>query len=79
SRELLPTAIESGCDLFLLFNDPEEDLQWMKEGFENGLLSEERLHDALRRTLGLKDKLGLHLFEGRLQEIMMPKEEALAL
>ncbi|MGU8063087.1 glycoside hydrolase family 3 protein [Streptococcus suis] len=78
-RELLPTAIEAGCDLFLFFNDPEEDLQWMKEGLENGLLSEERLHDALRRTLGLKAKLGLHLFEGRRQEIMLPKEEALAL
>ncbi|HFR3745544.1 TPA: glycoside hydrolase family 3 protein [Streptococcus suis] len=78
-RELLPTAIEAGCDLFLFFNDPEEDLQWMKEGLENGLLSEERLHDALRRTLGLKAKLGLHQFEGRRQEIMLPKEEALAL
>ncbi len=78
-RELLPTAIEAGCDLFLFFNNPEEDLQWMKEGLENGLLSEERLHDALRRTLGLKAKLGLHLFEGRRQEILLPKEEALAL
>ncbi|MCB2860419.1 beta-hexosaminidase [Streptococcus suis] len=78
-RELLSTAIEAGCDLFLFFNDPEEDLQWMKEGLENGLLSEERLHDALRRTLGLKAKLGLHLFEGRRQEIMLPKEEALDL
>ncbi|HHT7649579.1 TPA: glycoside hydrolase family 3 protein [Streptococcus suis] len=78
-RELLPTAIEAGCDLFLFFNDPEEDLRWMKEGLENGLLSEERLHDALRRTLGLKAKLGLHQFEGRRQEIMLPKEEALAL
>ncbi|CZD18337.1 glycoside hydrolase family 3 N-terminal domain-containing protein [Streptococcus pneumoniae] len=78
-RELLPTAIEAGCDLFLFFNDPEEDLQWMKEGLKNGLLTEERLHDALRRTLGLKAKLGLHLFEGRRQEIMLPKEEALAL
>lgn len=78
-RELLPTAIEAGCDFFLFFNDPEEDLRWMKEGLENGLLSEERLHDALRRTLGLKAKLGLHLFEGCRQEIMLPKEEALAL
>ncbi|MFX3945858.1 beta-hexosaminidase, partial [Streptococcus suis] len=54
-------------------------LQWMKEGLENGLLSEELLHDAHRRTLALKAKLGLHLFEGRRQEIMLPKEEALAL
>lgn len=77
-RELLPTAIEAGCDLFLFFNDPDEDLRWMKEGYENGLLSDERLHDALRRTLGLKAKLGLHEFERRRQEILLPKEEALA-
>ena len=78
-REMLPTAIEAGCDLFLFFNDPDEDFQWMKEGYENGLLTEERLHDALRRTLGLKAKLGLHTFEGRREEIMLEKEEALAL
>ncbi|WP_161978547.1 glycoside hydrolase family 3 protein [Streptococcus sp. S784/96/1] len=78
-RELLPTAIEAGCDLFLFFNDPDEDLQWMKEGYENGLLTDERLHDALRRTLGLKAKLGLHTFEGRREDIMLPREEALAL
>ncbi len=47
----------------------------MKEGLENGLLSEERLHDALRRTLGLKAKLGLHLFEGRRQGNHVAKEE----
>lgn len=78
-RELLPTAIEAGCDLFLFFNDPDEDFQWMKEGYENGLLTEERLHDALRRTLGLKAKLGLHEFEGLREEIMLPKEQALSL
>ncbi|MGT2666987.1 glycoside hydrolase family 3 protein [Streptococcus rifensis] len=77
-RELLPTAIEAGCDLFLFFNDPDEDIQWMREGYENGLLTDERLHDALRRTLGLKAKLGLHTFEGRRDEIMLPKEEALS-
>lgn len=78
-REMLPTAIEAGCDLFLFFNDPDEDFQWMKEGYENGLLTEERLHDALRRTLGLKASIGLHQYEGRREEIMMDKEEALAL
>lgn len=75
-REMLPTAIEAGCDLFLFFNDPEEDFQWMKEGLENGLLTEERLHDAIRRTLGLKAKIGLH--NTPREEIMLPKEEALS-
>ncbi|MDO4666499.1 MAG: glycoside hydrolase family 3 N-terminal domain-containing protein [Streptococcus sp.] len=76
-RELLPTAIEAGCDLFLFFNDPEEDIQWMKEGIEKGLLTEERLYDALRRILGLKAKLGLHRYEGNREKIMLSKDEAL--
>lgn len=74
-KELLPTAIEAGCDIFLFFNDPDEDFQWMKEGYENGILSDERLHDALRRTLGLRAALGLH--NTPREEIMMPKEEAM--
>lgn len=76
-REMLPTAIEAGCDLFLFFNDPDEDFQWMKEGYEKGLLTEERLHDALRRTLGLKAMIGLH--NTPREEILMPKEEAMKL
>lgn len=75
-REMLPTAIEAGCDLFLFYNDPEEDVQWMREGIENGLLSEERFHDALRRTLGLKARLGLHKKD--VNDLFLPKEEALA-
>lgn len=78
-KELLPTAIEAGCDLFLFFNDPDEDLNWMKEGLEKGLLSEERLHDALRRTLGLKAKIGLHKFEGHPEDILLPKDKAMQL
>lgn len=73
-REMVPTAIEAGCDLFLFFNDPDEDIQWMKDGYKNGLLSEERLHDALRRTLGLKASIGLH--KTPREEIMLSKEEA---
>lgn len=74
-REMVPTAIEAGCDIFLFFNDPDEDFQWMKEGYEKGILSDERLHDALRRTLGLRAALGLH--ETPREEILMPKEEAM--
>ena len=30
--EMLPTAIAAGSDLFLFFNDPDEDFQWMMDG-----------------------------------------------
>lgn len=58
-REQLPTAIAAGCDMFLFFNDMDEDFNYMLDGYRNGTISEERLTDALRRILGLKVKLGL--------------------
>ncbi|MEY8461907.1 glycoside hydrolase family 3 protein [Streptococcus merionis] len=75
-REAVPTAIEAGCDLFLFYNDPDEDIAYMLEGYQKGILSDDRLHDALRRALGLKAKLGLH--KKAKTAILPPKEEALA-
>ena len=74
--EMVPTAIAAGCDLFLFFNDPAEDLQWMMDGYKNGIITEERLQDALERILGLKASLGLH--KKSKKELMQPKEEAMA-
>lgn len=74
--EMLPTAIAAGCDLFLFFNDPDEDFSYMMDGYKNGIITEERLNDALTRILGLKAKLGLH---NRPKETLLePKEQALA-
>lgn len=32
--EILSTAIEAGCDLFLFFNDPDEDFGYMMDGYK---------------------------------------------
>lgn len=74
--EMLPTCIEAGCDLFLFFNDPDEDFGYMLDGYRRGILSDARLHDAIRRTLGLKAKLGYH--KKAKSEILPPKAEAMA-
>lgn len=74
--EILPTAIAAGCDLFLFFNDPDEDYNWMMEGYKKGIITEERLEDALTRILGLKASLGLHTKQKT--EILPQKEEALS-
>lgn len=74
-RLVLPTAIAAGCDLFLFFNDPEEDLKWMTEGYQNGIITEERLKEALRAILGTKAALGLHRKSKK--EIVEPAETAL--
>ena len=74
--DMLPTAIAAGCDLFLFFNDPEEDFNWMMEGYKNGIITEQRLEEALTRILGLKASLGL--YAKAKTEILQPKEEAMA-
>ena len=74
--KLLPTSIAAGCDLFLFFNDPDEDFASMMDGYKEGIITEERLQEALERILGLKASLGLH--KKAKTEILPPKEEALA-
>jgi beta-N-acetylhexosaminidase len=59
-EEYVPKAIAAGCDMFLFFNDLEEDFSFMVNGYRNGIITEERLHDALRRILGMKAAIGLH-------------------
>ncbi|CQR54378.1 glycoside hydrolase family 3 protein [Paenibacillus riograndensis] len=59
-NELVPRAIENGCDMFLFTKNLEEDVRFMKEGLEAGWLSPGRLDDAVLRILGLKASLKLH-------------------
>lgn len=58
--EMLPATINAGCDMFLFFNDPEEDFHTMLTAYRNGTIREERMTEALTRILGLKAHLGLH-------------------
>jgi len=75
-QDMLPTAIAAGSDLFLFFNDPDEDFQWMLEGYQNGVITDERLEEALTRILGTKAALGLHKKEKT--DLLPDKETAMA-
>lgn len=59
-RIAVPYAIESGCDIFLFNRSLEEDFHFMLEGYKDGILSKERLEQAVIRILALKASLGLH-------------------
>ncbi|TPV50314.1 glycosyl hydrolase [Pseudarthrobacter phenanthrenivorans] len=74
-KDLVPATIAAGCDMFLFFRNPAEDFQYMLDGFKSGVITEQRLHDALRRILGLKASLGLHL---KPADQLVPPAEALA-
>jgi beta-N-acetylhexosaminidase len=58
-EDYVPGAIAAGCDMFLFFNDMDEDFNFMLNGYRKGVITEERMNDALRRVLGLKAKLNL--------------------
>ncbi|MFP5367312.1 MAG: glycoside hydrolase family 3 N-terminal domain-containing protein, partial [Actinomycetes bacterium] len=74
-KDLVPATIAAGCDMFLFFRNPAEDFQYMLDGFKSGVITEQRLHDALRRILGLKASLGLHL---KPADQLVPPAETLA-
>lgn len=74
-KEYVPKSIAAGCDMFLFFNEVEEDFTYMLDGYKNGIISDERLHDALRRILGLKAKLNLHIKQK--ENTLLKKEEEL--
>ena len=73
----VPRAIAAGCDMFLFFNDMEEDFGYMMEGYKSGLITEERLNDALHRILGVKAAAGLH--RKKAAGTLVPGVESLAL
>ena len=74
-KEMLPLCINAGCDMFLFFNDPDEDFNTMLEAYTSGVISEERMVEALTRILGLKAKMGLHKLQ---KEELVPSPEAMS-
>ena len=74
-KDMLPAAINAGCDMFLFFNDPEEDFATMLNAYQTGVISEERIVEALKRILGLKAAMGL---TRKAKEDLCPPAEDLA-
>lgn len=52
--------LAAGCDMIMYSFDFKEDLAYMKEGLRQGIVTEERLDEAVTRILGVKAALGLH-------------------
>ena len=73
--EMLPASINAGCDMFLFFNDPDEDFETMLNAYRTGIISEERMTEALTRILGLKAHLGMHK---KSWEELVPQPQVLA-
>ena len=59
-RDLVPGAIAAGCDMFLFTRHPDDDYNSMMEGYKNGVITNDRLDEALTRILALKASLKLN-------------------
>ena len=70
-KEMLPASINAGCDMFLFFNDPDEDFATMLDAYTSGVISEARMTEALTRILGLKAHMGMHKAE---KETLVPAQ-----
>lgn len=53
----IPTSIAAGCDMLCFSTDIWEDIGYLLDALESGLLTRERLDDAVTRVLALKAKL----------------------
>lgn len=71
----VPLSIANGADIFLFSRNVEEDFQYMKQGIEDGILSMERVDEALTRILALKAKAKLP--EKKANGTLVPPIEAL--
>lgn len=75
-REIaVPTSIAIGCDMFLFNKEFDEDYEYMMNGYKNGIITEERLEEALVRILATKAALKLH--DKKSNNTLIKKEEDL--
>ena len=71
-EDYVPQAIAAGCDMFLFFNDLEEDFHFMLKGYQDGVITDDRV----RRILGLKAKI--HLPKKQAQGTLLKNEDQLS-
>ncbi len=71
-EKAIPTAIAAGADMILFNKSLEEDLGFLLRGIESGIVTEQRLDEAVMRILATKASLGLH------KDRRIPGEEALS-
>ena len=56
----VPYSIACGADIFLFNKNMEEDLEYMRKGVAGGVITKERLDEAVKRVLALKAALKLY-------------------
>ncbi len=75
--QLVPLSIASGADMFLFNKSLEEDYASMMAGYQNGIITRERLDEAVTRILATKASLGLHTRQK--EGTLVPSPEGLSI
>lgn len=65
-NKAVPYTIAQGADVFLFAKNLEEDVEFMRQGVRDGVITPERLDEAVMRILGLKAALNLHKENGEI-------------
>lgn len=60
-RVAVPYSIACGGDMILFNRSIDEDIRYIREGLNDGILSGERFEEAVIRVLALKASLNLHI------------------
>lgn len=75
--QAVPASIAAGCDMFLFNKSLEEDYRYMMQGIQDGVVTPQRLDEAVTRILAVKASLGLH--EKQQNGSLVPDESALTI
>ena len=59
-EKAIPTAIAAGADMILFNKDLDEDYRFVLKGIADGIVTPQRLDEAVARILATKAALGLH-------------------
>lgn len=76
-KKAIPLSIENGCDVILFNRNLDEDIRYMMEGYAEGILSEGRLEEAVKRILATK--AALKLPQKKQEGTLVPEAEALGI
>lgn len=74
--EAIPKTIMAGADMILFNKSIDEDYYFLLDGLKKGLVTEERLDEAVTRILATKAALGLHT--AKAAGTIVPGPEAIA-
>jgi len=76
-EKAVPYCIAAGCDTFLFARNLEEDYGYMMQGVQDGVITQQRLDEAITCILAVKAAIGLH--KKQKERNLVPLSEGLSI